>query len=266
MSNSFSTSPRDEFSLLRVPLPDKFAGDRSKFRGFLNQCQLYFNMQPHHFPVDSIKTGFIITLLQGEALDWVSPLLEKNDPILNSYSEFITQLKTIFEESDRITTAEIALDRLYQNNLSASAYAAKFQSISSDTEWNEPALMFKFRKGLKSVIKDEIAKWGRQETLKDLIGLAIRIDTRYSERVAEKAVEKPYLNFNSRFSNINHNRNHDDNVMQVDSIRPPLTETEKERRRNNKLCMYCGSAEHNLPNCPTKPDRKGYQGKAQASQ
>ncbi|OMJ19599.1 Retrotransposon-like protein 1 [Smittium culicis] len=220
MSNYISTSSRDEFSSLRVPLPDKFAGDRSKFRGFLNQCQLYFNMQPHHFPVDSVKTGFIITLLQGEALDWVSPLLEKNDPILNLYSEFIAQLKTIFEESDRVTTAEIALDKLYQNSLSASAYAAKFQSISSDTEWNEPALMFKFRKGLKSVIKDEIAKWGRQETLKDLISLAIRIDTRYSERVAEKAIEKPQFHFSSnKFNNYNSNRTtHEDNAMQTTAL------------------------------------------------
>ena len=32
----------------------------------------------------------------------------------------------------------------------------------------------------------------------------------------------------------------------------PLTPEEKERRRNENLCLYCGSSEHQVLNCPLK--------------
>ena len=45
----------------RVPTPERFSGDRSKFRAFRNACELYFSLQPrtllgsnqsgvHHIP------------------------------------------------------------------------------------------------------------------------------------------------------------------------------------------------------------------------
>ena len=34
-----------------------------------------------------------------------------------------------------------------------------------------------------------------------------------------------------------------------------LSEAEKERRRINRLCYYCGQATHNAFNCPTHPNR-----------
>ena len=33
----------------RVPTPERFSGDRSKFRAFRNACQLYFALQPPDF-------------------------------------------------------------------------------------------------------------------------------------------------------------------------------------------------------------------------
>ncbi len=42
--------------------------------------------------------------------------------------------------------------------------------------------------------------------------------------------------------------------MQIDSIRRgPLTTQEKERRRNERLCLYCGQADHFVTSCPNKP-------------
>jgi hypothetical protein len=36
-------------------------------------------------------------------------------------------------------------------------------------------------------------------------------------------------------------------------LRGPLTETEKQRRYDNKLCYYCGSEQHRLATCPLAP-------------
>ncbi|KAM5180717.1 protein LDOC1-like [Mantella aurantiaca] len=59
----------------RVPTPDRFSGNRSKFRSFRHSCQLYFSLQPRTFSVESTKVGFIISLLQGESQTWAHRLM-----------------------------------------------------------------------------------------------------------------------------------------------------------------------------------------------
>ncbi|CAH2276360.1 Retrotransposon gag, partial [Pelobates cultripes] len=43
--------------------------------------------------------------------------------------------------------------------------------------------------------------------------------------------------------------------MQVDLIRGPLSNEEKQWRRTHNLCLYCGSAGHYAINCPNKSKR-----------
>jgi hypothetical protein len=42
--------------------------------------------------------------------------------------------------------------------------------------------------------------------------------------------------------------------MEVNSVkfRGPLTQAEKDRRRQLNLCLYCGGAGHNADTCPNK--------------
>jgi len=42
-----------------------------------------------------------------------------------------------------------------------------------------------------------------------------------------------------------------------DLPRGPLTERERQYRKENNLCMYCGDPAHQLSSCPVKPPRKG---------
>jgi hypothetical protein len=42
--------------------------------------------------------------------------------------------------------------------------------------------------------------------------------------------------------------------MQIDAARyKPLSQGEKDRRRREGLCFYCGSSKHKLLECPIKP-------------
>ncbi|KAJ1132756.1 hypothetical protein NDU88_011059 [Pleurodeles waltl] len=43
--------------------------------------------------------------------------------------------------------------------------------------------------------------------------------------------------------------------MQIDPIRGPLTESEREDRRQKGLCLYCGKAGHLIRSCPVRPSR-----------
>ena len=39
--------------------------------------------------------------------------------------------------------------------------------------------------------------------------------------------------------------------MEVDAVKHhPLTNSERERRKKNNLCLYCGNAGHKVNDCP----------------
>jgi hypothetical protein len=130
----------------KLPMPEKFDGSRSAFRGFVNQCRLVFLMQPSMYPNDSFKVGLILTLLGGPALQWATPYLESRDPILNDFEGFMSLFAHFFDDPDRVRTAESALARITQGRRPCSTYAAEFRRIAIDTAWNESAKISAFRR------------------------------------------------------------------------------------------------------------------------
>uniref|UniRef100_A0A670ZE05 DUF4939 domain-containing protein n=1 Tax=Pseudonaja textilis TaxID=8673 RepID=A0A670ZE05_PSETE len=58
-----------------VSMPEKFSGQTDMFPAFLGQCQLFMSLRPENFPNDRAKTGFILSLLSGQAANWATPLL-----------------------------------------------------------------------------------------------------------------------------------------------------------------------------------------------
>jgi hypothetical protein len=62
-------------------------------------------------------------------------------------------------------------------------------------DWGEKALMAQYYKGLKNIVKDEIARSDRPDDLEDTIKIVIRIDNRIYERVLEK--KGSYMPFKS---------------------------------------------------------------------
>ena len=106
----------------RVPAPERFSGDRGKFRSFRNACELYFALQPRTFSLETTKVGFIISLLQGEPQSWAHRMLEKNDVLLQSMSAFFGAMAKLYDDPQRTTTAEAALHTLQQGRRTAKDY------------------------------------------------------------------------------------------------------------------------------------------------
>ncbi|KAH9262640.1 hypothetical protein BASA82_000323 [Batrachochytrium salamandrivorans] len=61
----------------KASLPDKFDGTRKNFRGFINQLELVFQLQASRYDTDRKKIAMLGTLLNGNALSWYNPYLEK---------------------------------------------------------------------------------------------------------------------------------------------------------------------------------------------
>ena len=100
----------------KISMPDKFDGNCQKFRGFVNQVKLVFQMQENTYHSDKIKIGFIGSLLSGPALDWYSGLMERSSPLLSDMTNFSTRFEASFGNTDKARTAAIKIRNLSQGN------------------------------------------------------------------------------------------------------------------------------------------------------
>ncbi|XP_073488849.1 protein LDOC1-like [Aquarana catesbeiana] len=93
----------------RVPTPERFAGERSKYRAFRNACELHFALQPRTFSLEATKVCFVISLLSGEPQTWAHHLLEQKSVSLDSLEAFFLAMSQLYEDPQLNATAEAAL-------------------------------------------------------------------------------------------------------------------------------------------------------------
>ncbi len=158
--------------------------------------------------------------------------------MLDSFVSFTPELCKVFDHPVQGQEATKRLLSLRQGAQSVAALSVDFHILASESGWNEQALIGVFIKSLLEKLKDELASWDEPKSLEDLISLAIRIDNRLRERNRERyyAPEEP---------------------MQLG--RAQLTPSERQRRVNQRLCIYCGQAGHYLASCPSAPKGKAHQ-------
>jgi hypothetical protein len=75
---------------------------------------------------------------------------------------------------------------LYQGTRFVVIYAAEFQQLTGDLEWNNKAFINRFHYGLKNNVKDLSITMPKVETLQEFIIPSITYDNRIFERHQEK--------------------------------------------------------------------------------
>ena len=150
------------------------------------------------------------------------------------------------------------LMRLVQGDMRVSDYSIDFRKLAAESDWNEPALWSAFHHGLSGSIKDELAARDPPTGLDDLIATAIRIDGRLQERRRERAQGAPPRRFPgpsslppaSRLFQRNSASSDPGEPMQLG--RAGLSVSERQRRRRDNCCLYCGKEGHYVASCPVK--------------
>ncbi|KAK3549109.1 hypothetical protein QTP70_032424 [Hemibagrus guttatus] len=66
--------------------PALYSGSVEDCNGFLLQCSLVLEMQPHLYPTERSKVAFVITQLRGQALLWAESLWSQDSPVMQSYA------------------------------------------------------------------------------------------------------------------------------------------------------------------------------------
>ncbi|CAJ0950570.1 unnamed protein product [Ranitomeya imitator] len=230
----------DQKSMLepRIPIPDLFFGDRTKFLSFRNNCKLFLALKPHSSGNPIQQVLIIIYFLRGDPQDWAFSLAP-GDSALSNVDAFFQALGLLYDEPNSVDQAEKNLLALCQGQDDVEVYCQKFRKWSVLTLWNESALAALFRKGLSEALKDVMVGFPMPAGLNESMSLAIQIGRRLRER---KSVHHLAVLSESK-----------PEPMQCDRT---MTKVERyEHRRLNRLCFYCGDSTHAISNCPKRTRR-----------
>uniref|UniRef100_A0AAY5KUW2 CCHC-type domain-containing protein n=1 Tax=Esox lucius TaxID=8010 RepID=A0AAY5KUW2_ESOLU len=236
-------------------------------RSFLLQCGLVFDQQPRTYPTEKSRIAFVIGLLRGDALKWASAIWERQSPYTQTYSDFTSEMRKVFDHPVRGRDASKRLYSLHQGVRSVAEYAVEFRTLAEESGWNGEALQAGFYNGLSEQLKDELLSYPETMGLDDTISLAMRVDNRIRERRRERKRGGRPLQPLSRHPE-EERRNGPPAVPGMEREATPaepepmqlgryhIDKEEQQRRRDSNSCLYCGRSGHYLASCPQRPSNR----------
>ncbi|MGL5500114.1 MAG: DUF4939 domain-containing protein, partial [Plesiomonas shigelloides] len=235
------TSPeRGPLTEPRLPVPESYAGEPNFCRAFLTRCSLHFSLQPRTFVTEESKVAFVLTLLKGRAALWGTAVWENKDHCCDSFLALGAEMKRVFDRAVAGKEAARRLADLKQGSSSVADYSIEFRTLAAECKWNEEAQWDMFLHGLADRVKREIYMLDLPSTLNELIELALRVDARIDQlgRYLHTTREPGAVVRRSipEVDTVGHVDDHE--PMQVGRAR--LSREERERRRSQGLCLYCG--------------------------
>ncbi len=152
--------------------PVTYSGEADACSGFLLQCSLYFEMQPHQFISDRAKIAFIISLLSGRALQWAESIWNSRSPVVRSLNTFVDHFREVFGTSTSAISVHDELFRLRQAGMPIHDYTVRFRTLAAASGWNETALLAAYRRGLDPQTRRKwpsmTTRWGSRVFCKKL--------------------------------------------------------------------------------------------------
>ncbi|KAL0151773.1 hypothetical protein M9458_052924 [Cirrhinus mrigala] len=160
----------------RLAFPEKFDGMSAKCKGFLLQCTLFVNQQPHLYPTDECRITFVCSLLSGRALDWATAVWNLDRPAFPSFAAFLQRFKEVFQPSSKSGEAGEQIINLRQGRRTTADYALDFRTLAAQSGWNDGPLKLHYRKGLHPDLQVELACRDEGLTLDQYNDLSIWIN------------------------------------------------------------------------------------------
>ena len=238
---------------ISVRRPDPFDGSRHRTEEFIAQVEMFIRSEPASFVDDQKKVLFLTSYLTGEAFRWSMPLMTSDTHgLTRDYAAFKRSLLNTFGDPLIRENAEDKFWKLTQVT-SCARYVSEFRRLSMHVNFGEQAMVSKFRNGLKPEIRLELARaGGTRLALQPLMDMASRLDaTLFESRQTPRAPRVYHAP-----APVN------PDAMVIGAMQPngpptfrPLSEDQKEDRRRNGLCLYCGKPNHVAMHCPEKRSR-----------
>uniref|UniRef100_A0A8C9T481 Retrotransposon gag domain-containing protein n=1 Tax=Scleropages formosus TaxID=113540 RepID=A0A8C9T481_SCLFO len=236
-SSNATPSPSRGFHLSP---PTRFDGTPAQCDGFLLQCELVFSSMPLVFSTEQSRITYVLSLLTGRALEWATAVWTNGLP--STYAQLKSRFLAVFGLAQPEEQLSERLLNLQQGNRPVADYALEFRVLAARSDWGEKALWASFRRGLNPRIRSEMVFRGERGTLDRYIETAVTLDNQIrtqgpaSEPVSERCSPKQ----------------EEAKPMQLGRLPLP----ERQRRLQNRLCLYCGDPSHFRLQCPVRPEIK----------
>ncbi len=224
--------------------PTSFSGEAVICNGFLLQCSLYFELQSHQFTTERSKVAFIISLLTGRALQWAEGLWSSQSPRISSLEDFVKHFREVFSQPTTEVSIHDELFQLRQADSSIHEYTLRFRTLAAGSGWNEVALLSTYRRGLNLALRQHMSIYDDSVGFESFLHKAARVSQRLTACHMDDipiASASPSRSLPAP------------EPMITDSYH--LSVPERSRRLTQGLCLYCGSAGHQLRTCPIRPPR-----------
>jgi hypothetical protein len=152
-------------SKLKPASPDDFDGNRSKGRAFLNSCELYFTLVPHHFPDETTAVRWAISYMKtGRAALFAQRAVrhqaKHSVPKYTTWDQFREAFISEFcpKNETQLALAKLETMTYHQGKRSVDEYVDDFRELIEQAGYTEGlAIVVKFRRGLAKGIQDQIA-------------------------------------------------------------------------------------------------------------
>lgn len=118
-----------------VAIPESYSWEAGRCSSFLLQCSLVFDLQPLTYLNNKSKIAFILNLLSGRILQWVSAIIENQTLASTHYSSFTAVLRHAFDHSAQISETVSKLLSLHQGASTMADCAIHFRMLVANGGW-----------------------------------------------------------------------------------------------------------------------------------
>ncbi|KAJ2914470.1 hypothetical protein MD484_g5942, partial [Candolleomyces efflorescens] len=248
--------------------PRQFNGRADQVDPFLQDVTTAVFLQRRSLATDREKVIYLsLYLADGAPSVWYQNIKTNKPHLLDDFDQFVATFRARFEDSDIYASSLRKIRKLKQTGPCAT-FTNQFIELLTDLDWSEQTKIQEYYDRLKPNVKLTLAnRKGRHFTrdFEEYTKICIEIDNELHNLSLDtpptsSTSKRPFAN-PSTFPTAAPNpppASNDVVPMEIDAIRRgPLSAEEKERRRKEGLCMYCGQGKHFARDCPNKKAKAG---------
>ncbi|KAG9087681.1 hypothetical protein FS749_002750 [Ceratobasidium sp. UAMH 11750] len=225
------------------------------------KMEVYFNDYGTYFTDEKRIDATLVNMKEGEATKWAKPLLAKRlagtaHPALVSWQAFKHAFLLTFGDPIKKERAIRDIGKFKQTR-SAKEYATEFRILMDELDWDEKALIDKFRMGLKDNVQKDILRATffhdtERLTLDQWIEFAIKTDDILFHTRSKEEKKK---SFSGKAGEMEGKK------------KKALPDEEFKKRVDAGICIKCKKKGHGIKKCyakewDTKPFDANMKGKA----
>ena len=255
-STPTTVAPRKEYNINR---PTPFTGDRAKIENFVQECDVYLNINDTIYDTDAAKIAFVLSFITaGEAQKWkeqfIRSITSNSRMTFPTFAIFMAKLQDAFKAVNPVDSAMQKLALLRQGNRPVEELITDFRllvgdaRLSTDSDSDQIHLIKMFMICLNPQLKKKII-FGEKipKTIEEWYNKAIQFDSNYRLAQALQSLDNSTPKKKNWF---NQNQNKDPNAM--DTSIGALTEEMKTALMKIGACFRCRKTGHLSRDCPDK--------------